>query len=76
MVPDKKLSSKIGLAIIGCGDIGRARAQFARIYSGIEWRPFNKLTVSVEQGEKINQILESLDDNDDVQNIFTNYIVK
>ena len=46
------------------------------IYSGIEWRPFNKLSVSVEQGEKINQILESLDDNDDVQNIFTNYIVK
>ncbi len=32
-----KSASKIGLAIIGCGDIGRARAQFGRIYPGVEW---------------------------------------
>ena len=32
-----KLESKIGLAIIGCGDIGRARAEFASIYPGVEW---------------------------------------
>ena len=32
-----KLASKIGLAIIGCGDIGRARAEFAWIYPGVEW---------------------------------------
>ena len=30
-------NAKIGLAIIGCGDIGQARAQFARSYSGIGW---------------------------------------
>ena len=32
-----KLKTKIGLAIIGCGDIGRARAQFARMYPAVEW---------------------------------------
>ena len=37
MMSVKKLASKIGLAIIGSGDIGRARAEFARIYPGVEW---------------------------------------
>ena len=37
MMSVNKLASKIGLAIIGCGDIGRARAEFARIYPGVEW---------------------------------------
>ena len=37
MVSDCKLMTKIGLAIIGCGDIGKARARFARIYPAIEW---------------------------------------
>tara|TARA_B100000686_G_scaffold277531_1_gene297056 strand:+ start:65 stop:784 length:720 start_codon:yes stop_codon:yes gene_type:complete len=46
------------------------------LYSGIEWRPFNKLYISAEQGEKINQILESFDDNDDVQNVFSNFVIK
>ena len=34
---NKKIKTKIGLAIIGCGDIGRARAQFARMYPAVEW---------------------------------------
>ncbi|MCH1428936.1 MAG: Gfo/Idh/MocA family oxidoreductase, partial [Alphaproteobacteria bacterium] len=37
MMSVNKLASKIGLAIIGCGDIGRARAEFAWIYPGVEW---------------------------------------
>ena len=32
-----KLGTSIGLAIIGCGDIGKARAQFARMYPAVEW---------------------------------------
>ena len=34
---DNKIITKIGLAIIGCGDIGRARAQFARMHPSVEW---------------------------------------
>ncbi len=34
---DKKFKKKIGLAIVGCGDIGRARAQFARMYPAVGW---------------------------------------
>ena len=49
MVPNKKLDSKIGLAIIGCGDIGRARAQFARIYSGVEWIGVCDVNIEVAQ---------------------------
>ena len=32
-----KLRTSIGLAIIGCGDIGKARAEFARMYPAVEW---------------------------------------
>ena len=28
---------EIGLAIIGCGTIGRIRAKFAREYPGVKW---------------------------------------
>ncbi len=28
---------KIGLAIVGCGTIGRIRAKFARQFPGVEW---------------------------------------
>ena len=41
-------------------------------YSGIEWRALTKLKLSMEQNEKIEGILTSLDELDDVQNIFTN----
>ena len=33
----KKSKKEIGLAIIGCGTIGRIRAEFARDYPGIAW---------------------------------------
>jgi YebC/PmpR family DNA-binding regulatory protein len=41
-------------------------------YSGIEWRPYNYLNISKEQTDKIINILESLDENDDIQNVFIN----
>ena len=41
-------------------------------YSGIEWRPHNYLNISKEQTDKIINILESLDENDDIQNVFIN----
>ena len=32
-----KAGEQIGLAIIGCGTIGRIRAEFARAYPGVGW---------------------------------------
>ena len=45
-------------------------------YSGIEWRALTKLKLNMEQNEKIEGILTSLDELDDVQNIFTNANLK
>ena len=42
------------------------------IYSGIEWRAHNFLKLSSEQKEKVVIMLESLDEIDDIQNIFIN----
>jgi YebC/PmpR family DNA-binding regulatory protein len=45
-------------------------------YSGIEWRPYSYLTLDKEQSEKVCKILEALDEDDDVQNIFVNYDIE
>ena len=42
------------------------------LYSGIEWRPFNYLSLNEEQNKKIIEVLETLEELDDVQNIYTN----
>ena len=42
------------------------------IYSGIEWRAHDVLKLSKEQKEKVVIMLESLDEIDDIQNIFIN----
>ena len=42
------------------------------IYSGIEWRAHIVLKLSKEQKEKVVIMLESLDEIDDIQNIFIN----
>ena len=42
------------------------------VYSGIEWRARNFLKLSKEQKEKVVIMLESLDEIDDIQNIFIN----
>ena len=41
-------------------------------YSGIEWRPQTYINLTKEQNEKIIQVLETLDEDDDVQNTFIN----
>ena len=41
------------------------------VYSGIQWRPYN-LKLTKEQKEKVIIMLESLDEIDDIQNIFIN----
>ena len=41
-------------------------------YSGIEWRPNNYLDISEEQTDKIIKLLESLDEDDDIQRVFVN----
>ena len=42
------------------------------LYSGIEWRPQTYLDVSKEESEAVVKILETLEDDDDVQNTFVN----
>ena len=41
-------------------------------YSGVEWRPYNTIDITKEQNEKILELLESLEDDDDIQNTFIN----
>ena len=45
-------------------------------YSGTEWRPHNYITLTKEQNEKVIQVLEALDEDDDVQNTFINCIIE
>ncbi len=42
------------------------------IYSGIEWRAFNVLELAKDQKEKVVTMLESLEEIDDIQNVFIN----
>ena len=41
-------------------------------YSSIEWRPLNYIDLNKDQSQKIIEVLTSLEELDDVQNIFTN----
>ena len=45
-------------------------------YSSIEWRPLNYINLSEDQRSQIFEILSSLEELDDVQNIFTNANLK
>ena len=42
------------------------------VYSAIEWRAFNFLNLDKEQSKKMIEVLNTLEELDDVQNIFTN----
>ena len=42
------------------------------ISTEIEWVPINKINLNEEEKEKMNKFLEILEEDDDVQNIFTN----
>lgn len=43
--------------------------------SGLVWRPQNSVPVPDEDGEKILRLIETLEDNDDVQNVYANFEV-
>ena len=45
-------------------------------YSGIEWRPLSFLDLDKEQSLKITDVLQTLEELDDVQNIYTNANLK
>ena len=45
-------------------------------YSGIEWRAHNAINLTNEQNEKVIQMLEALEEDDDVQNTFINCNIK
>ena len=39
------------------------------------WKPQNTIALDDETGEKILKLIESLDDSDDVQNVYANFEV-
>jgi YebC/PmpR family DNA-binding regulatory protein len=41
--------------------------------SGMVWKPQNTVAVDDEAGEKIIKLIDALDDNDDVQNVYANF---
>jgi YebC/PmpR family DNA-binding regulatory protein len=43
--------------------------------SALVWRPQNAVPVPDEDGEKVLKLIESLEDNDDVQNVYANFEV-
>ena len=40
--------------------------------SGIEWHPLNQLNLDEEQYKSAISLLEALEEDDDVQNVYTN----
>ena len=45
-------------------------------YSSIEWRPVNTVNLNKDQSEQVSEVLTSLEEIDDVQNVFTNANLK
>ena len=45
-------------------------------YSSIEWRPVNIVNLNRDQSEQVSEVLTSLEEIDDVQNVFTNANLK
>jgi YebC/PmpR family DNA-binding regulatory protein len=41
--------------------------------SGLVWRPQNTIAVDDESGEKLMKLIEALEENDDVQNVYANF---
>ncbi|MGH6771202.1 MAG: YebC/PmpR family DNA-binding transcriptional regulator [Xanthobacteraceae bacterium] len=43
--------------------------------AALMWKPQNSVSVDDEQGEKLLKLIEALNDNDDVQNVYANFEV-
>jgi YebC/PmpR family DNA-binding regulatory protein len=78
---DDVTSNEIGHEVICAPDslheVARAlEAKFGEPRkSGLMWRPQNSVPVADEEGEKILRLIETLEDNDDVQNVYANFEV-
>ena len=46
------------------------------IFTGIEWVPLNSVEISKNQLETTSEFLETLDNDEDVQNIYTNLKIR
>jgi YebC/PmpR family DNA-binding regulatory protein len=57
------------------GEVSRAlEAKFGEPRkAGLVWRPQNTVAVDDESGEKILKLIETLEDSDDVQNVYANF---
>ncbi len=64
----KFILSKNGYALAGPGSASWA---FTKSPIG-EWTPNTKLSISEEDGEKLNTLIEELEENDEVQEVYTN----
>ena len=42
------------------------------IFAGIVWKPLNSVEINKDKLETTNEFLETLEDNDDVQSVYTN----
>ena len=51
---------------------GSALWAFDKQIGGGEWLPKNTMQISEEDGQKLNALIEELEENDEVQEVFTN----
>lgn len=63
----KHILSKQGLELANPGS-----ASWAFTREGTEWVPTTTVEISETEGEKLERIIEALEENDDVQEVFTN----
>ena len=56
-------------------EVGRAlEAKFGEpAKAGLVWRPQNSVSIDDDAGEKVLKLIESLEENDDVQNVYANF---
>ena len=63
----KHLLSKNGLSLAAPGS-----ASWAFQKEGADWVPNQMTSISCEDGEKLERIIDDIEDNDDVQEVYTN----
>jgi len=67
----KHIFSKHGGSMTGAGSVMWIFKQ-ERTESGLQWVAKDKVSVSEEIGQKLGKLFEELDENDDVEDYFTN----
>ncbi|MGC6520208.1 MAG: YebC/PmpR family DNA-binding transcriptional regulator [Candidatus Puniceispirillaceae bacterium] len=59
--------------MVFCGFQTRPDSLGAPSESGLVWKPQNTIEVNEDQASTLLKLLDTLDDNDDVQNISSNF---